>query len=130
MIRNFEVKTKLGEGAYSRVYRVVKKGDIKEYALKMVDIKAMVKHEADNALNEIRLLASVRHPNILCFKEAFIDKDTQNLCIIMECADAGDLQQFINNATRTGERIPEDQIWNFFLQVVSLSWTTVMVLDG
>ena len=30
--------------------------------------------EKNNALNEIRLLASVKHPNIVQYKESFIDQ--------------------------------------------------------
>jgi len=30
--------------------------------------------EKQNALNEIRLLASVKHPNIVQYKESFIDE--------------------------------------------------------
>ena len=30
--------------------------------------------EKANALNEVRILASVRHPNIISYKEAFYDQ--------------------------------------------------------
>lgn len=30
--------------------------------------------EIDNALNEVRILASIKHPNIIGFKEAFYIK--------------------------------------------------------
>jgi NIMA (never in mitosis gene a)-related kinase len=29
--------------------------------------------ERDNALNEVRIIASVRHPNIISYKECFYD---------------------------------------------------------
>jgi len=32
--------------------------------------------ERENALNEIRILASVKNPNIAQYKEAFFDDDT------------------------------------------------------
>jgi NIMA (never in mitosis gene a)-related kinase len=46
--------------------------------------------ERTNALNEVRILASIEHPNIVSYKEAFIYKD-KYLCIIMEYANDGDL---------------------------------------
>jgi NIMA (never in mitosis gene a)-related kinase 1/4/5 len=47
--------------------------------------------EKENALNEVRILASINHPNIIAYKEAFIDEGSTSLCIIMEYADNGDL---------------------------------------
>ena len=47
--------------------------------------------EKENALNEIRILASTKDPNIVQYKEAFFDDLTHELCIIMEYADNGDL---------------------------------------
>jgi len=47
--------------------------------------------EKNNALNEIRILASIQHPNIVQYKEAFFDDSTNQLCIIMDYADNGDL---------------------------------------
>ena len=46
--------------------------------------------ERENALNEVRILASIKNPNVVGYKEAFIDDD-KYLCIIMEYADDGDL---------------------------------------
>ena len=32
--------------------------------------------ERENALNEVRILASIKNENIICYKEAFIDLDS------------------------------------------------------
>lgn len=45
-----------------------------EYALKKIKLMDLKEKERENALNEIRLLASIRHPNIVCYKEAFFEK--------------------------------------------------------
>jgi NIMA (never in mitosis gene a)-related kinase len=74
MIRDFQILSKLGEGAYSSVYKVKRLTDNKEYALKKVKLLNLKEKEKDNALNEIRLLASIRHPNVVCYKEAFYEK--------------------------------------------------------
>jgi NIMA (never in mitosis gene a)-related kinase 1/4/5 len=47
--------------------------------------------EKENALNEVRILASIDHPNVIGFKEAFIDEPTSSLCLVMEYADNGDI---------------------------------------
>jgi NIMA (never in mitosis gene a)-related kinase len=35
--------------------------------------------EKENALNEVRILASIQHKNIIAYKEAFIDDPSQSL---------------------------------------------------
>lgn len=45
-----------------------------EYALKKIKLMDLKDKEKENALNEIRLLASIRHPNIIGYKEAFFEK--------------------------------------------------------
>lgn len=50
----------LGEGSYSTVSLVVRKQDGWEYALKQVKIPKLSDKEKDNALNEVRFLASIK----------------------------------------------------------------------
>jgi len=39
--------------------------------------------EKENALNEVRILASIDSPYIVQYKEAFFDEDSNCLCVIM-----------------------------------------------
>ena len=57
----------------------------------MVALKNLSDKEKDNAINEVRILASIKHNNIISYKEAFVDKSSESLCIVMELVDAGDL---------------------------------------
>ena len=43
------------------------------------------------------ILASISHPNIINYREAFFDDRSQTLCIVMEIADAGDIQKKISD---------------------------------
>lgn len=74
--------------------------------------------EKENALNEVRILASFNHPNIASYKEAFFEENTNCLCIVMEYCDNGDLQTKINNAKKTSKFTKEDDIWSIFYQMV------------
>jgi len=47
--------------------------------------------ERQNALTEIRILASINHAHVVAYKEAFLDEKQSCLCIIMEFAELGDL---------------------------------------
>lgn len=50
----------------------------------------------ENALNEVRLLASLNSPYIVGYYEAFFDENIDCLCIVMEYAEQGDLRKQIN----------------------------------
>ena len=51
--------------------------------------------EKENALNEVRRLASVEHETIVGYKEAFFEDATSCLCLVMDFADDSDLYQKI-----------------------------------
>jgi len=55
----------LGDGAYSNVYKVKRLEDGQYYALKKVKMDHLSEKERDNAINEVRILASIRHPNVI-----------------------------------------------------------------
>lgn len=55
----------LGDGAYSNVYKVKRLEDGKQYALKKVKLDHLSEKERENAINEVRILASVKHPNVI-----------------------------------------------------------------
>lgn len=69
----------VGSGAYSSVYHVTRKADGKSYALKKVRIDYLSEKERANAINEVRILASVRDPNVISYKEVFVDKNYNSL---------------------------------------------------
>ena len=117
-MENFETINKLGDGAYSVVYKVKRKQDNKIYALKKVKLKDLCDKEKQNALNEVRILASVKSNFVISYKEAFIDEDDTNLCLVMEYADKGDLYQKILQFKKIGCLIEEIDIWRIFIQMV------------
>ena len=70
-------------------------------------MKKLNKKEQENSVNEVRLLASISHPNVIGYKEAFLDEKNNTLNIIMEYADDGDLQAKINK-----KKIKEQKYFN------------------
>lgn len=78
-LKDFQIIGKLGEGAYSTVFRVKRLIDNQEYAMKKVKMNNLSEKEKENALQEVRILASITHPSIIEYKEAFIEKGTNYL---------------------------------------------------
>jgi len=114
---NFEILEKLGDGAYSIVYKVKRKIDSKIYALKKVKLENLNEKEKENALNEVRILASVKSPFVISYKEAFIEDSDSSLCLVMEFADKGDLYQKITEFKKIGCLFEEVDIWKIFIQM-------------
>ena len=78
------------------MYKVRRMVDGNIYALKKVKLLNLSEKEKLNALNEVRILASVKSNFVVSYKEAFFDDHTNCLYIIMEHADGGDLLKLIN----------------------------------
>ena len=116
-LKNFEIITKLGEGSYSTVFQVKRASDSQQYALKKVKLNTLKEKEKRNALNEIRILASVNHPNIVSYKEAFFDEESRSLCLVMEFADGGDLLKRIQTYQKKGVYMSESFIWKLLIEL-------------
>eukprot|EP00347_Sterkiella_histriomuscorum_P020877 403336119 len=117
-VEDFKLLGRLGDGAYSQVYKVKRIHDGSVYALKKVRLNHLSEKEKENAINEVRILASINHVNVISYKEAFIEPNTQSLCIVMEYADNGDLFQKIADHQQDGTFFQEHEIWKIFIQVV------------
>mmetsp|Transcript_57277 Transcript_57277/g.181199 ORF Transcript_57277/g.181199 Transcript_57277/m.181199 type:complete len:147 (+) Transcript_57277:464-904(+) len=72
--------------------------------------------ERHEAVNEIRVLASVKNQHIVSYHEAFIDGN--RLCIVMEYAQQGDLSKMIRKRHKENRPMDEDLIWSYFIQLV------------
>ena len=117
-MEDFQIISKLGEGAYSTVYKVMRIVDKKIYALKKVKLLNLSDKEKENALNEVRILASVKSNYVVSYKEAFFDEKDRTLCIVMEFADNGDLYQKITEHKKRSIFFEESTIWRIFIQLV------------
>ena len=118
-MNGFQILSKIGEGTYSTVLKVrrIKDGNI--YALKKVKFYKLSNKEKENALNEIRILASINNKNVISYKEAFFDEKDNSLGIVMEYADKGDLFQLITNRKKNKDYFTEEEVWRVFTQLLN-----------
>ena len=117
-MNDFQIISKLGEGAYSTVFKVKRNIDQKIYALKKVKLLNLSEKEKENSLNEVRILASVKSNFVVSYKEAFFDEKDNTLCIVMEFADRGDLYQKIVQHKKSAKFFEESDVWRIFIQLV------------
>ena len=117
-LNDFEIGKILGKGAFATVAIVTRKEDRKTYAMKRINISKLDAKEKESALNEIRILASLTHPNIIGYKEAFFDENSKTLNIVMEYADDGDIDKKIKDNLRKRNLFSEETIWSWIIQIL------------
>ena len=108
----------LGKGSFGSVIIVRRKEDNKQYAMKRVNINHLSEKEKLCSLNEIRILSSLNHPNIIAYKEAFFDSKTKTLNIVMEYAEGGDLQKQIKEHLKSHRNFKESVLWDWIIQML------------
>jgi len=113
-LKDFKVLAQLGKGSYGSVSKVERITDGQVYALKEVNIRRLAPREREDALNEIRILASIKSRNIARYCDAFVEKD--NLYIVMEFAEGGDIGRQIEKFKKANKYIKEDTIWSYVIQ--------------
>eukprot|EP01028_Stygiella_incarcerata_P005415 TRINITY_DN228_c0_g1_i1.p1 TRINITY_DN228_c0_g1~~TRINITY_DN228_c0_g1_i1.p1 ORF type:complete len:1074 (-),score=395.24 TRINITY_DN228_c0_g1_i1:159-3380(-) len=104
----------VGKGTFGKAYLVRNTRDGGQYIMKQIRTSQMDKQEREEAMNEVRVLASLNHPNIIQLVESFQDAEGE-LCIIMEFAEKGDVHDAIQK--QHGRPFSEEQILDWFVQM-------------
>jgi len=85
----------LGQGMTGKVYCIKHKETGERYALKTMDASKVSRELLQDLVNEIELLQTLDHPNVIKLHEYFFDGDTvlesSNLYLVMELCEGGEL---------------------------------------
>ena len=133
---DFAILATLGQGSFGTVFKVErlvhstsgkktstlakKKASRKVYVMKQIQLNQMSKEEQFEAVNECKIMASLKSKYIVKYYDSFIDKTTLN--IIMEYCNRGDLQQYLSGyrqQAKSNKFMPETLIWKFLLEMAS-----------
>ncbi|XP_015200423.1 serine/threonine-protein kinase Nek1 isoform X2 [Lepisosteus oculatus] len=105
--------SKIGEGSFGKAILVKSKEDGKQYVIKEINISKMSNKERQESRREVAVLANMKHPNIVQYRESF--EETGCLYIVMDYCEGGDLFKRIN--AQKGVLFSEDQIMDWFVQI-------------
>ncbi|GMG51324.1 unnamed protein product [Ambrosiozyma monospora] len=101
-ISDFEMGRKLGKGKFGKVYCVREKRSGFICALKVMNKKELMTYKVEKQfVREILLQANVRHINCLRLYNWF--EDDQNVYLILEYANDGELYQLLKKERRFGD---------------------------
>lgn len=112
---DFELINKIGKGGFGTVYKVRRKVDGCIYVMKQINSSLLNAKVRDTALNEVQILASLRHAFIVKYYDSFLDHN--NLNIIMEYCEGGDLENFMKK--QSGKPLQEARIWKILIQLLT-----------
>lgn len=60
-----------------------------------------------------------RNTNVIAYKEAFFDDESESLCLVMEYAERGDLEKRIRSKWKKEKHFSENEVWYFLLQLLN-----------
>ncbi|CAD8124813.1 unnamed protein product [Paramecium sonneborni] len=103
----------LGSGAYGKAYLSESIRDGQLCVIKQIDVSFMKQDEIAQAYREAKIMSSLKHPNIINFREVYKTKKGK-LCIVMDYADGGDLSQKIKQSQGS---LSECQVLDWFTQL-------------
>eukprot|EP00929_Paragymnodinium_shiwhaense_P066190 TRINITY_DN33172_c0_g1_i1.p1 TRINITY_DN33172_c0_g1~~TRINITY_DN33172_c0_g1_i1.p1 ORF type:complete len:378 (-),score=88.99 TRINITY_DN33172_c0_g1_i1:111-1244(-) len=103
----------IGSGSFGKAI-LVNDPEGRPFVLKAIDISRMDNKERRDAVNEVRVLSSLKHPYIVSYRESFLDGRT--LCIVMDYAEGGDLYNRVAKMRKAGQTFVEGQIVRWFTQ--------------
>lgn len=94
-------------------YLVRHKTENKNYIAKKVMLSGLKRKEKEGAMLEVNLLKNLDHPNIVAYKQSYFT--LEQLIIIMEYCEVGDLSYHIKRKVKNNELFTEQEIFNWFI---------------
>ncbi|KAK6023303.1 kinase domain protein [Ostertagia ostertagi] len=116
----FTIEKKIGKGMFSEVFRAKCEWNGQMVApqensgIRNGRSKSSIRHIV--CTTQIDLLSKIRPVNVIRYYASFMDNNQLN--IVLELAEAGDMSRMIKHFKKNGRLIPERTIWKYFVQLV------------
>ncbi|KAL9101363.1 MAG: hypothetical protein Q9163_003365 [Psora crenata] len=111
--QQYRILQQLGKGHFATVYLCVERCTGTQYAVKKFEKRHgdSGKSQTDGLQQEIGVLKSVSHPNMLCLKDTFIEED--GVYLVLELAPEGELFNYIV----LKQKLTEEEARKVFIQL-------------
>ncbi|OAA73983.1 Serine/threonine-protein kinase domain protein [Cordyceps fumosorosea ARSEF 2679] len=112
-LQQYTLLQKLGKGHFAEVYLCIEKSTGKRFAVKIFTKTPGVdeKSKTEGLQQEIGMLMAVSHPNVLCLKDTFSERD--RVYLVLELAPEGELFNYIVAKSK----LSEDETRKLFKQL-------------
>ncbi|KAG8452790.1 hypothetical protein GDO86_004544 [Hymenochirus boettgeri] len=111
-MEHYDILKVIGEGSFGRALLVCHRSTNQRHVMKEIRLPRSL-CAIENSRQEAILLAKMKHPNIVTFRESFEESD--HLYIVMEFCAGGDLLERIQ--LQRGKLLPEQTILQWFGQL-------------
>ncbi|KAI0743641.1 kinase-like domain-containing protein [Daedaleopsis nitida] len=108
----------IGNGSFGIIRKVRRRSDGIIFARKELNFERMTERDRKQIVAEVNILKDLHHEHIVRYHDRHVDRDAGILYILMEYCGGGDLCSIIKQAQRHNRLIPEDTIWNYFMQIL------------
>ena len=122
MIRNYQILGQIGKGTFGIVYKVIKENDPLIYVIKQISLSGLTDNQINQVITEAKILSLIKSKYVVKYYESFLEGD--NLNIVMEYCDNGDLCNYLNKQKKKSKPLREDLIWEIFIKI-TLGLTTM-----
>ena len=117
MSETYEFIKNIGQGRYGEVFKALNKLENKYYAIKRLNFKDISEKEKKSIIKEVSILKKLNHPNIISYKDSFIDNDNYFNIVTTFC-EGGDIYKNIQINHQNNEYYSEEQILNWMIQLL------------
>lgn len=108
-----------GQGSFGVIRKVRLKATGQVLCRKEISYSRMSQKEKEQLHAELRILESLRHPNIVEYFHREHLKTTSDLHLYMEYCGNGDLGGYVKKLRERNTYADEDFVWSIFAQLVS-----------
>ena len=116
LIKDYILKERLGVGSYGTVFKAEKKNNNNEiFVIKQISLFSLTEQQINEVKLEAKILSSIKSNYVVKYYDSF--EENNNLNIVMEYCDGGDLSNFIEKNKQTKHLLKEDLIWELFIKM-------------